>query len=232
VSEDCKNGLKTPSAKMAPKRPKYYTPNEVSVHNTPKDLWVSFLGKVYNLTPLCQQFAGDTLLRPIITAAGKDISHWFHPKTKDIRTHVDPTTGCSVPYTPGGRFVHIAPPCPRTDFANNYGRPWWKDERYCVGVLSKKTRFIRIINTLTSQETTIEVCSEEIMSEILTRYLVYNAHAASYTWKYNGVNLDMAKTLEDNGVKDEDEEFYELSIRDDQFLPAIHLYFNDDLTEA
>ena len=67
---------------MAPKRPKYYTPNEVSVHNTPKDLWASFLGKVYNLTPLCQQFAGDTLLRPIITAAGKDISHWFHPKTK------------------------------------------------------------------------------------------------------------------------------------------------------
>ena len=70
------------------------------------------------------------------------------------------------------------------------------------------------------------------MTEILTRYLVYNAHAASYTWKYNGTNLDMAKTLEDNGVKDEDEEFYELSIRDDQFLPAIHLYFNDDLTEA
>ena len=77
-----------------------------------------------------------------------------------------------------------------------------------------------------------QVCSEEIMSEILTRYLVYNAHAASYTWKYNGTNLDMARTLEDNGVKDEDEEFYELSIRDDQFLPAIHLYFNDDLTEA
>ena len=77
-----------------------------------------------------------------------------------------------------------------------------------------------------------QVCSEEIMTEILTRYLVYNAHAASYTWKYNGTNLDMAKTLEDNGVKDEDEEFYELSIRDDQFLPAIHLYFNDDLTEA
>lgn len=39
-------------------RPKYYTPNEVSVHNTLKDLWVSFLGKVYDLTPLCQKHGG------------------------------------------------------------------------------------------------------------------------------------------------------------------------------
>ena len=40
------------------KRPKYYTPNEVSIHNTLKDLWVSFLGKVYDLTPLCEKNAG------------------------------------------------------------------------------------------------------------------------------------------------------------------------------
>lgn len=40
------------------KRPKYYTPNEVSIHNTLKDLWVSFLGKVYDLTPLCEKHAG------------------------------------------------------------------------------------------------------------------------------------------------------------------------------
>ena len=39
-------------------RPKYYTPNEVSVHNTLKDLWVSFLGKVYNLTPLADKYTG------------------------------------------------------------------------------------------------------------------------------------------------------------------------------
>lgn len=66
------------------KRPKYYTPNEVSVHNTLKDLWVSFLGKVYDLTPLCEKNAGDVLLKPIIEAAGKDISHWFDKKTKDV----------------------------------------------------------------------------------------------------------------------------------------------------
>ena len=78
----------------------------------------------------------------------------------------------------------------------------------------------------------LQVCSEEILSEIQDRYLKYNAHAASYTWKYEGRNLDMNKTLEENGVPDESEEFYKLSMNDEQFLPALHLYFNDDLTEA
>lgn len=213
-------------------RPKFFTPNEVAVHNTLKDCWVSFLGKVYDLTPLCERYQGDVLLKPIVGSAGKDISHWFDPKLKDIRTHIDPTTGCQVPYTPHGRFIHIPPPCPSTDWANDFGRPWWKDDSYCVGILSKKTRFIKIINTLTSQEQVIEVCSEEIMTEILDRYVTYNAHAASYTWKYDGKNLDMNKTLEQNKVFDEDEEFYKLSMNDDDFLPAIHLYFNDDLTDA
>ena len=76
------------------------------------------------------------------------------------------------------------------------------------------------------------MCSEESMEEILNRYITYNEHAASYTWKYNGTNLDMNKTLEENGIPDEDREFYELSMNDDTFLQAIHLYFNDDLTEA
>ena len=42
----------------------------------------------------------------------------------------------------------------------------------------------------------------------------------------------MTKTLEQNGVKDEDEEFYELNFNEEDWLPAIHIYFNDDLTEA
>ncbi|CAC5401231.1 cytochrome b5 domain-containing protein 1-like [Mytilus californianus] len=213
-------------------RPKYFTPKEVAVHNTVDDLWVSFLGKVYNLTPLCEKYKGDVLLKPIIQAAGGDISHWFNPKTKDIRTHVDPQTGCEIPYCPNGRFVHIPPPYPDSNWANDFGRPWWKDDSYLVGILSQKTRKVKIINTLTSQDHVIEVCSEEIMTEILERYLKYNAHAASYTWKYDSRNLVMGSTLEENGIEDEDEEFYKLSMNDDTFLQAIHLYFNDDLTEA
>nr|KAG5704715.1 hypothetical protein BaRGS_005171 [Batillaria attramentaria] len=70
------------------------------------------------------------------------------------------------------------------------------------------------------------------MTEILDRYLRYNKHAASYTWKYDKRNLEMNKTLEQNGIHDDDEDFYELSMNDNSFLQAVHLYFNDDLTEA
>nr|XP_032818192.1 cytochrome b5 domain-containing protein 1 isoform X3 [Petromyzon marinus] len=137
-------------------RPRYLTPQEVSLHNVPEDAWVSFLGAVYDLTPLCDQYKGDLLLKPIIEAAGQDISHWFDLKTKDIRTHVDPVTNTVTFHTPQGRFLHVPPPYPSTDWANDFGRPWWRDTSYQVGLLSKKTRFIRVINTLTSQEHIIE----------------------------------------------------------------------------
>ena len=32
----------------------------------------------------------------------------------------------------------------------------------------------------------LKVCTEETMKEILKRYLLHNAHASSYTWKYDG----------------------------------------------
>lgn len=211
---------------------KYYTPGEVAIHNTIDDLWLSYLGKVYDLTELCQQYKGNVLLKPIIAAAGTDISHWFNPKTRDIRTHVDPLTGCTMPYTPHGRFIHIPPPCPSSDWCNDFGRPWWRDDSMAIGVLTTKTRVIIIINTLTSQEQEVEVCNEESINEILQRYLRYNEHAASYTWKYNNEVLDMEKSLQDNGIHDDDEEFYELSMTDNSFRQAVHLYFNDDLTEA
>lgn len=69
-------------------RAKYFTPNEVSVHDSEHDLWVSFLGRVYDLTPLSEKHNRNILLKPIIANAGKDISHWFDAKTKDIRRYV------------------------------------------------------------------------------------------------------------------------------------------------
>ena len=76
------------------------------------------------------------------------------------------------------------------------------------------------------------MCSEELLREILSRHLVYNSHAACYTWKYYGRNLDMNKTLEQNGVEDSSKEYYQLKMNEDDYLPPICLYFNDDLTEA
>ena len=64
------------------------------------------------------------------------------------------------------------------------------------------------------------------------RYLAYNAHAASYTWKHLGNVLDMKLTLQENGVLDERENYAKLNLPDDFFVPMLHLYFNDDLTEA
>lgn len=74
-----------------------------------------------------------------------------------IITHVDPLTGCVKYYTPRGRFVHVPPTCPSTEWANDFGKPWWKDMRYEVGILTAKARWIRIINTLTAQEQRLEV---------------------------------------------------------------------------
>ncbi len=99
-------------------------------------------------------------------------------------------------------------------------------------MLSAKNRHIRLLNTLTLEEQTVEVCAEETMKEILLRYIPYNSHAESYTWKYFGKNMDMDKTMEENGVSDESEEFFELGMDEEEFLPPITLHFNDDLTDA
>ncbi|XP_041842225.1 cytochrome b5 domain-containing protein 1 [Melanotaenia boesemani] len=213
-------------------RPRFFTPSEVAAHNTEADLWVSFLGKVLDLSPLMSRYEGDVLLLPIMEFAGKDISSWFDPQTKDVRKYVDPLTSCVRYYTPRGRFVHVPPAGPRSDWDTDVGEPWWRDPRYEVGRLSAKTRWIRVINTLTLQEQLLQVCSEETLDEILTRYLPYNAHARSYTWKHHGDVLDMSKTLSDNNVPDDDEELDQLGIDRDLYVPAIFLHFNDDLTEG
>jgi cytochrome b involved in lipid metabolism len=40
-------------------RPRYFTPNEVSSHNTTSDIWVSFLGHVYDLSKLVEAHSGS-----------------------------------------------------------------------------------------------------------------------------------------------------------------------------
>ena len=42
----------------------------------------------------------------------------------------------------------------------------------------------------------------------------------------------MKKTLAENDVPDESEEFERLSINDDYYTPTLHVYYNDDLTVA
>jgi hypothetical protein len=85
---------------------------------------------------------------------------------------------------------------------------------------------------LTKADDTIDVCSEETMNEILDRYLELNEHAASYTWKRLGRPLDMDKTMEENDIPDESEDFVDLNLDEDSYIPCVHVYYNDDLTVA
>ena len=89
-----------------------------------------------------------------------------------------------------------------------------------------------LINTLTKDEYTMDVATEESLNEILDRYLVHNCHAYSYTWKRLGKPLDMSLNLAENEIPDEYEELLKLGLDGDEYIPVIHLYFNDDLTEA
>jgi len=215
---------------------RYYTPAEVAMHNRADDLWVSMFQKVYNLTTLVADNPGH-LVMPIVEAAGTDITHWFDSVTKEVRTYIDPETELEVPFTPMGEFLHCPPPMPTIDWSSNIGTPWWKSKKNCIGSLTAKTRKIKLYNMLTKQETTIEVCSEETLEEIQRRYMAYNKHSGSYTWKRTDQNkvarlLNMRETLAANGIPDEDKQFDLLNLDPDAWIPIIHLYFSDDLTVA
>mmetsp|Transcript_38151 Transcript_38151/g.90139 ORF Transcript_38151/g.90139 Transcript_38151/m.90139 type:complete len:236 (-) Transcript_38151:101-808(-) len=222
----------------------HFTQAEVAAHNSPyDDCWVSFLGRVYDLTKLIHDNPGE-LAQPLADAAGTDISHWFDIKTSDVRRYMNLETGLEEYYTPMGRFLHVPPSDPTDDFETDFDLPWWKDHeaeepQYWVGMLSSKTRQVRIVNMLTKDEHTLEVCAEDTLEQIQGKYLLYNKHAASYAWKRlpddldkEMVVLDMQKTLEENGVKDESEEYEELGMDDDYYIPSLHLYFKDDLSVA
>jgi len=215
-------------------RRRMYTSKEVALHNCEDDCWVSIFHKVYDVTDLVRS-QKNHLVNPIVKFAGTDISDWFDENTGDVKTHMDKEKNMVVPYLPHGRFVHV-PPLSPVPWKNDFGTPWWRDKKYCIGNLSKRTRKVRVVNVLTRQEKLLEVCAEETLREILKRFLNYNAHAGSYTWKalFDGdfVPLDMDMTLEDNDIPDEAKEFERLSIEEDYYYPALYLYFNDDLTEA
>ncbi len=66
----------------------------------------------------------------------------------------------------------------------------------------------------------------------MDRYLAINKHAASYTWKRLTRPLNMDQTLTENAIPDETAEYIDLGIDEEEYVPAIHLYYNDDLTVA
>jgi len=207
----------------------YYTTADVAKHGYAHDCWVSSFGKVLDLTPLLAEYDGP-LAQPLIEAAGTDISHWFDEASGGAtpKRHIDPASGLEDVYCPWGRYIHVPP----QGSASTCELPWWEDTRYYIGSLGSRQRKVTLVNLLTKQKHTFAVPVEETVEEIRSRYLVCNAHAGSYTWKRLGKVLNMEKTLEENGITDETEEFLRLNIDPDDHIPVIHLYFDDDLTEA
>ncbi|KAF8069615.1 hypothetical protein HT031_001732 [Scenedesmus sp. PABB004] len=271
---------------MAPTLRRYFTPYEVAAHSTPTDCWLSFLGAVYDVTTLIRDHPGP-LIEPMLAAAGTDVSHWFDPATGDVCSRVDPDTQLVVPYCPQGTFLHVPPIAPTTTYDCSAAVPWWRDVTLQVGLLSARTRLVRVVNVLTEQEDTLEVPDEETLRQ---RYLALNAHAGSYTWKAHArrpgpapprrrraaaqrqpprrgragpapapgprvtarpvvrarrrpaggsssagaelVELDLNRTLCDNGLPDEAAACAELDLPPDAAVPALLLYWHDDLTVA
>ncbi|GMI30405.1 hypothetical protein TeGR_g11155 [Tetraparma gracilis] len=219
-----------------PEETRFFTPQEIAQHNSADDCWVSIQSKVLDLSSFLSSNRGP-LAQPIIAEAGSDISWWFNDKG-DVKTFVDPDRNLTLPYTPMGRFLHIPPAEPTSEWNTDFGTPWWKNPSFVIGTLSAKTRRINIVNTLTRQEHDLVCCSEETVAKIQDRYVAFNGHAGSYTWKRLSedgeafVVMDMGMTLEQNGVVDEDVDFEKLMIPDDYYVPVIHLYFNDDLSIA
>ena len=57
-----------------------------------------------------------------------------------------------------------------------------------------------------------------------------NVHGKGYLWKRLGTALVMEKNLAENGIINEKERFLETAEEENDWLPAIYLYFSDDLT--
>lgn len=107
----------------------YFAPFEVVIHNTPEDCWVSFLGKVCDITLLIQKYENQKCVRPLLAMAGKDISHWFDKRTGDIRHFIHPDTGCRVPYCQHGPIPDVCEQVPSTVWKPLVDKPWWNDEK-------------------------------------------------------------------------------------------------------
>jgi len=221
-----------------------YCPTDVARHSSQDDAWVSIAGVVFDMTRLLRpggvKISGDA--EQLIAAAGTDVSRWFTRDGASVRTYVDPLTNLVSPYLPSGRIPHVPPTAtPITGWAPPNAPPWWRNPDLVVGRLTARARRLRVVNTLTGHEHMLFVGCEQTISDIATKYLEYNAHAAGYTWKvlkpdYDSaiLPLDMEKTLEENKVEDETEEIERLGLdtEDDDLIPTVLLYYSDTLTIA
>jgi hypothetical protein len=131
---------------------KYYTPEEVAIHNNADDCWISIYERIYDLTKLISENRG-ILADPIIKNAGSSISHWFKEDTGDVKTFIDPERNILMAYTPYGRFIHVPSPDP-VDNCAIVDIPWWdqRSSSYIIGQVKRSVMMLvgycRLYHTL------------------------------------------------------------------------------------
>jgi hypothetical protein len=203
-----------------------YTKADVEAHCTPDDCWVVCFGNVIDATPIVRQNPGPPTAA-IVANAGGDVTHWFDPVTRDIRTFIDPLSSLPTPLWPtNDPLLHCPATGPVSGAAVPPARPWWQDKQYHVGKLSAHEFRIRVVNTLTSQEHTLTVPAEDTLAAVIARYREFNINAHLYQWCRLGRPLDPALTLAESGVLDESAVDDALGIPDqNRYAPALHIYF-------
>jgi hypothetical protein len=109
-----------------------------------------------------------------------------------VKTHIDPTTNLEVPYTPFGRFIHVPPTEPDANWTTDFGTPWWKDDRYNVGKLTRKTTRIKLVNMLTQHEHIMEVRVIALLTDVRSLTSLFRIDFAFHRcqlrrlWKISG----------------------------------------------
>lgn len=208
----------------------FFTRDEVVVHNSSDDMWVSVNGLVFDLTNLfamrsetmndvsSRELPGKFFqsllqnLRYLLAFAGKDLSWAFDDQGKPL---------CRV--NQNIERVPVFPPAFEKEDEN--AEVWWRDQSNIVGKMTCLERRVRIINSLTRKTVSMAVCEEDTISVIQQKYSQrFNVNAGKYIWRKTSSRdqstgrLFADKTLTQNGIVFEKNEKLGLP-------PALWLFF-------
>lgn len=192
----------------------YFTRDEVVIHNTRNDFWVSVNRSVFDLSDFFRKradsitdvsFHNFLLFRRIfiqnfqnllllLQFGGKDLSWAFNK-------HGEPLTRTNQ----NCQSVPLFPPVnEKSDENSDF---WWKDSSYIIGKVTCLERHVRIINTLTRKIITLSICEEDSIEMIQEKFSQkFNRDARNYVWRKSS-SLDKrsgrlfpGKTLTQNGI--------------------------------
>nr|XP_050858089.1 cytochrome b5 domain-containing protein 1-like [Vespula vulgaris] len=138
-------------------------------------------------------------------------------------------TSRTVPYCPHGPIPDVSDyVVPSTDWRPLNKCPWWLDEKYKLGKLTKNPRPCRIINVLTKTSCVIMVCEEDTIKRIQERASLFIPHGQNYSWTFEGKNINLDGTLTENNIPDERERFVACGLPEDYYVPSIMCYYIDE----